>query len=63
MTNMKEQLAAKIETVQNILSMIDDVKKKVRDDRDKFLAIEQYVNNMNNNYKETMELVKKMASM
>jgi uncharacterized phage infection (PIP) family protein YhgE len=60
---MKEQLAAKIETVQNILSMIDDVKKKVRDDRDKFLAIEQYVNNMNNNYKETMELVKKMASM
>lgn len=60
---MKEQIAAKIETVDTIRKYIEYLEEIGVPEADKAEKIKKYLSSMKINYKDTLELIKKMTSM
>lgn len=55
--NIKEQLAAKIETVNTVIKFVDDLNKD-KNSLD-LLDVRTYLVSMKNNYKDTFEFITK----
>ena len=62
--NVKEQLAAKIETTNTILKFIEELEnaKLAGVTVDEINSIKQYIESMRKTYRETVELINKSAS-